>query len=153
MKIEIIQVAPTKNKSTLALEEDYESRLKKMCQLSVKTLKASKSDQRQRVQEEEKESILAALNTAATTVLLDERGKQFTSPELAKFIEKERDFGSGKLQFIIGGSHGTHPEIHEKADHILSFSKMTFPHELIRVFLKEQIYRGLCILAGKPYHK
>lgn len=80
-------------------------------------------------------------------VLLDERGKQMTSPEFAKFMEN-----SGGGRFVIGGAYGVSSEVRQKAAFTLSLSKMTLPHELARVVLLEQIYRGLSISSGKGYH-
>ena len=84
-------------------------------------------------------------------VLLDERGKQMTSDEFSKFLGKYKDLGE-TLNFIVGGPYGFSDEEKAEADSILSLSKMTFTHQMIRLFLFEQIYRGLSILHGKRYH-
>ena len=85
-------------------------------------------------------------------IVLDERGKQLSSPEFAN--REQRDFGPGKIQLVIGGSHGLDDSsIRKRANLVLGFSRMTFTHEMVRVFLKEQIYRAFTILIGKHYHK
>lgn len=153
VKIEILQIAKTKDASVAALEADYEKRLSAFAQLSLVTLEASRSDERERAQAEECERFLAKLNPDAALLVLDERGKQLTSPNFAEWIREQRDFGPGQIQCLIGGSHGLNPALIAKADLHLSLSKMTFPHELIRPFFKEQLYRAFMILAGRRYHK
>lgn len=157
MKLTLLQIAPTKDANLLALEQEYEKRLQAFAKLKTITLPASKSDERARAQAEEKAAFLDTLEGKGVPqgllVALDERGKMLTSPEFASFIQKERDFGSGHIIFMIGGSNGLHPDLLAKADYKLSFSKMTFTHEMIRPFLKEQLYRAFTILAGKRYHK
>lgn len=153
MKIQILQVSETRDANLKALEKEFEKRLSAFVKLENIILPASKSDERERVQNDEKKAILEKLDGDAFRLALDEKGKQFTSEEFAKRILEIRDFGGGKIQFIIGGSHGLHPDVLKESDLILSFSKMTFTHEMIRVFLKEQIYRATTILAGKTYHK
>ncbi len=153
MQIKILQISPTKDAHISALEKEYEKRLQAFAKLETITLPASKSDDRNRVQSDEREHFLKKLDKSATIIALDERGKEFTSQELADFLLKERDFGPGHIQFLIGGSHGLHPDVLALAHHKVALSKMTFTHEMVRVFLKEQVYRAFTILAGKRYHK
>lgn len=153
LKVQILQVGETKEASILSLENEYEKWLSKDIKMESLSVKASKSDDRSLAQEEEKTRLIEKLDQDAYTIALDERGKQLTSEAFAELIQKERDFGPGKIQFLIGGSNGLHPELIEAADLQLSFSKMTFTHEMIRPFLKEQIYRAYAILKGKRYHK
>ena len=116
------------------------------------TLKASKHDD-ESARLDESEAILKKLDRDYFVIALDERGKEMSSPEFAELIREQRDFGPGKIQFIIGGSHGLHDSVRKRANLVLGFSKMTFTHEMMRVFLKEQIYRAFTILIGKTYHK
>lgn len=153
MQIQILQIAPTKDSHLLALEQEYEKRLQAFAQLESLSLPASKSDQRAACQADEKECFLKKLNSKATIVALDEQGQELSSPAFADFLRKIKDFGPGKIQFLIGGSHGLHPDLILAADHRISLSKMTFTHEMVRVFLKEQLYRAFTILVGKTYHK
>jgi 23S rRNA (pseudouridine1915-N3)-methyltransferase len=153
MQIQILQVAETKDSNLKSIEKEYEKRLSSFSKLETISVKASKSDNREQAQAEEHSKLISKLNKDACLIALDEKGKNLTSEEFSEFIRKIRDEGQGKAQFIIGGSNGLHPEILKNAEHRLSFSKMTFTHEMIRVFLKEQLYRAFCILAGKRYHK
>jgi 23S rRNA (pseudouridine1915-N3)-methyltransferase len=159
--IEILQIASTKNSQIAALEADYEKRLKNIItELKVTTLQASKKDQREAVHEEEKERFLEKLKASksgsqgsSVLIALDERGKQHTTEKFAELLKDIRDFKGGKVQMLIGGSHGLHPDLRAKADHVMALSKMTFTHEMVRIFLKEQIYRAAMILSGRKYHK
>ncbi len=100
----------------------------------------------------EGERILAAMPVDAHRIALCVEGKQYTSEELAKLVGAANDT-CGKLVFVIGSSHGLDPAVKAACDTRLSVSKMTFPHQLMRVILAEGIYRSLTILAGKKYHK
>ncbi len=153
MKIQVLQVGETREKNLLVLEKEYEKRISRFSDIENIVVNASKSDERERTQKDELRNLEDRLDKDAYILALDERGKQMTSEEFAKQILAVRDFGEGRIQFIIGGSHGIHPDIIKRANHVLGFSKMTFTHEMIRIFLKEQIYRAFTILAGKTYHK
>jgi 23S rRNA (pseudouridine1915-N3)-methyltransferase len=97
-------------------------------------------------------SLKKAARPPAKLILLDARGRTLSSPELATWIGRERDTGSQHLHFAIGPADGWSKEARERADLLLSFGPMTFPHELARVMLAEQLYRAFTILAGHPYH-
>lgn len=153
MKIQILQVAPTKDKAIASIEAELEKRISGFADLSTVTLQASKSDHRERCREEERERVLEKLDKDAYVIALSHTAKQLSSTEFAELVRDKRDFGPGRIQFLIGGSHGLHEDVLAAAHHQLSFSKMTFTHEMIRIFLKEQIYRAFAILAGKTYHK
>lgn len=153
MKISLLLISPTKDVSIRALEAEFEKRLTPYVKLETVILPACKKDDRTTAQAEEMAAFLSKLDPDAHIVALDERGEQMDSPTFAAWLEKIRDFGPGKIQFLIGGSHGLHPDLLKRAHQRLSFSKMTFTHEMIRVLLKEQIYRACMILAGKSYHK
>ena len=85
-------------------------------------------------------------------VLLDEKGRRYTSRQFAAFIEKKMMSLPQRLTFIVGGPYGFSQEIYNRADHMLSLSDMTFPHELVRLFFAEQLYRAFSIIGGEPYH-
>ena len=91
--------------------------------------------------------------TGAAVIALDERGRQFTSPEFAALLARLRDDGQSDAVFLIGGADGLDPELRERAAHSLSFGAMVWPHMLVRVMLAEQLYRAATILAGLPYHR
>ena len=105
------------------------------------------------IREKEGQRILAQIKDGAYVLALAIEGKMLSSEELAGKIQKLGVEGKGHLVFVIGGSLGLSKEVMDRADYALSFSKMTFPHQLMRVILLEQIYRGFKIIAGEPYHK
>lgn len=100
----------------------------------------------------EGEAILAQLLPGDQAVLLDEKGKQYTSEGFAEFLQKKMGSGAKRLVFIIGGAFGFSPEVYAAVPERISLSKMTFSHQMIRGFLTEQIYRGMTILKNEPYH-
>lgn len=152
MKIQIIQIAETRDKNIFELEREYEKRLSPFADLEMITLNASKFDD-ERARAQESDLIMKKFDKDFFVIALDERGKEMTSPEFAELIREKRDFGPGKIQFIIGGSHGLDDSVRKHANFVMGFSKMTFTHEMVRIFLKEQIYRAFAILTGKTYHK
>jgi 23S rRNA (pseudouridine1915-N3)-methyltransferase len=89
----------------------------------------------------------------AVLAVLDERGKEITSPEFAETLAAWRDAGRGDLALVIGGADGIAPELRARADFALSFGRMVWPHMLVRAMLAEQLYRAASILAGSPYHR
>lgn len=104
------------------------------------------------IKEKEGEAILKAIKPADTVVLLDERGKEFRSVELAAKIEKTL-VGSGKdMVFVIGGAYGFSEAVYSRCDWMLSLSKMTFSHQMVRAIFAEQLYRAFSIIKGEPYH-
>jgi 23S rRNA (pseudouridine1915-N3)-methyltransferase len=103
-------------------------------------------------QRQEGERIMEALRPGEKLVLLDELGKQFTSPAFAAHLRNWRDQGVRTTTFVIGGAYGLSDPVREKADLIMSLSAMTFPHQLVRVLFAEQLYRAFAILEGSPYH-
>jgi 23S rRNA (pseudouridine1915-N3)-methyltransferase len=133
----------TKTPAALQLAEDYQTRLGAYVDLQV-----------ERFASETKllEKAAAAGRTRPVLVLLDSRGKPLSSEELAAWIGRQRDSGAQHLVFAIGPADGWSPAARERADLLLSFGPMTFPHELARVMLAEQLYRAFTILAGHPYH-
>ncbi len=100
----------------------------------------------------EGEQILSVLKPGDYVVLLDEHGSEFTSMKLAAWLEKRMAAGHKRLIFVVGGPYGFSPEVYARADGKLSLSQLTFPHELVRLFFTEQLYRCFTILRGEPYH-
>ncbi len=152
LKINLICVGESKNPYLDKEIERYRKFLKGFCKLEIKypkSFKASKTFSESRCVSSEGELIMKQLS--GTNVLLDEKGKEMSSREFADFLRKFKDRGES-LTFVIGGAYGLSEEVKENADHCLSFSKMTFTHQMIRVFLLEQLYRGFCIIQGKEYH-
>ncbi len=100
----------------------------------------------------EGESFMGALQPGDRVVLLDERGKQYTSVEFAGLIDRNAVSGLKRLVFVIGGPYGFSQDMYDRADGKLSLSRMTFSHEMVRLFFVEQVYRAMTILRGEPYH-
>lgn len=102
--------------------------------------------------EREGQAMLAALQPGDVVVLLDERGKEFTSREFASQIDRRMVQGIKRLVFVIGGPYGFSQEMYDRANDKISLSRMTFTHEMVRLFFVEQVYRAMTILRGEPYH-
>lgn len=155
MEIELLTVG----KTTIRFVEDgiaeYSKRLKHYIPYFIKSLpdvkNASKMDQAKQ-KEAEGEKILDAISNSDFVVLLDERGKQYSSIEFSAFLEKQMISGRRKVVFVVGGPYGFSQPVYNRADSLLSLSKMTFNHEMVRLFFTEQIYRAMTILRGEPYH-
>lgn len=157
--ITIICVGKIKESFYRNAVDEYVKRLSTYCKLSIKELpdeatpdKAS-SALEEKIRSIEGSRILAAHNNKAHMILLDIGGKTLDSVAFSKKIEDLSVSGVSDIEFIIGGSLGVSAEIRQAADYRLSFSPMTFPHQLMRVILLEQIYRGFRISKGEPYHK
>ena len=146
MKIRIawIQAKPGKNKlpAMQSLSAEYLKRLSHYAPMETHAL----ADQAALIK------LLDKLRPAPLLILLDSRGKQLSSEELAKLVGDHQTRGTQQLLFAVGGADGFSPEIRKLAYYELSLGKMTFPHELARVILLEQLYRAFTILKGHPYH-
>lgn len=147
--VEIIAVGKTKEDFLKKAAGEYIKRLSGYCKLKITEIPDFPDDKNPM----EKESALIIPKIKGVCVPLCIEGKQVSSEELAKFIEDCAVKGNSKITFIIGGSLGLAPEVKEMGDLRLSFSKMTFPHQLMRVILLEQIYRSFKIIKGENYHK
>lgn len=104
------------------------------------------------IKEKESSAIMKALFPADFVILLDEKGKEFTSKNFAAFLEKKLQLSGKRIVFIIGGSYGFSQELYNRANDLLSLSKLTFTHQMARVFFAEQLYRAFTIMKGIPYH-
>lgn len=102
--------------------------------------------------EMEGEAMLRRIEPGDRLILLDENGKEMTSREFAQFMEKQMASGVKRLVFAVGGPYGFSPAVYQRADSKLSLSRMTFNHEMVRLFFAEQLYRAQTILRGEPYH-
>lgn len=100
----------------------------------------------------EGQTLLAELKPNDLLILLDERGRQYTSREFAVFLDNKMVNASGRIIFAVGGPYGFSQEVYDRSNGLLSLSKMTFSHEMVRLFFVEQIYRAMTILRGEPYH-
>ena len=159
MKITVITVGKIKEKYLKDAIDEYSKRLSKYCKLEIVEVADEKTpDHASQVAEnairtKEAERILKYIKDDAYVITLEINGKQLTSEELADKVDNLGIQGVSHIVFIIGGSIGLGQEVLQKSDFALSFSKMTFPHQLMRVILLEQIYRSYRIINGEPYHK
>ncbi len=159
MNITIISVGKLKEKYLKQAIEEYSKRLSRYCKLDIIELPDEKTpdnaSEKEELQIKEKEgaAILNKIKDNMYVVAMDLKGTQMTSEELAGFMQDLGVRGESNLCFIIGGSLGLSKQVITRANHKLCFSKMTFPHQLFRVMLLEQIYRGFRIMKNEPYHK
>ncbi len=159
MKITIISVGKIKEKYLKDAIAEYAKRLGKYCRLEIIEVADEKTpDQASETAEEgirakEAERILKNIKDDMYVITLEIQGKMLTSEELADKIETLGIQGKSSIAFVIGGSIGLGKAVLDRSDFALSFSRMTFPHQLMRVILLEQIYRGFRIINGEPYHK
>ncbi len=135
--------------------KEYESRLKRYVPFRMEWIKDVKGAGRipeERQKELEGEEFVKNINPGDYVAILDEKGKEFTSRQFADWLQKRMVAGGKRLLFLIGGPYGFSDAIYERADEKLSLSKMTFNHEMVRLFFIEQLYRSMTILRNEPYH-
>ncbi len=159
MKITLITVGKIKEKYLRDAIAEYSKRLSRYCKLEIIEIPDEKTpDQASEVEEnsikdKEGERLLKHIRDDMYVITLEIGGKMLSSEELAEKIESLGIQGKSSIAFVIGGSIGLGKKVLDRSDCALSFSKMTFPHQLIRVILLEQVYRGYRIMNGEPYHK
>jgi 23S rRNA (pseudouridine1915-N3)-methyltransferase len=155
MKLQLIWVGKTRKAAIKTLTDEYLERLKNFARLEMIELR-DRDDvggDRDKILEKEAEEILKRSEAGGFLVVLDEKGQQMDSFQLADFLDRHRNIGTRQITFVIGGHFGLADTIKQRADLRLSLSRMTFTHELARVFLMEQVYRAFAILHGLPYQK
>lgn len=159
MKITILTVGKIKEKFYTDAINEYSKRLSRYCKLDIiqvadeKTNENSTENEMDIIKQKESERLLKHILEEAYVITLEINGKMLDSVELADKINSLGVSGTSHIIFVIGGSLGLHKTVSQRADFQLSFSKMTFPHQLMRVILLEQIYRSYRIISGQPYHK
>ena len=159
MNIDIICVGKIKEKYIKEAIDEYSKRLSRYCNLSIlevldeKTVESASLAINEKIKLSEANRIEKYIKNDSVLVTLEIDGKMISSIELAEKINNWGIDGGSNIQFVIGGSIGLHKSICDRADYHLSFSKMTFPHQLMRVILLEQIYRSYRINNNEPYHK
>ncbi len=159
MNINIVCIGKLKEKYLREAAAEYEKRLSRYCRMQIRELKEARLPENaspaeeEEVKREEGKSILKALSSSSFVIALDIGGRELSSEQLAHRIGSLAEGGESTIDFIIGGSLGLSDEVRQRADFRLSFSPMTFPHQLMRVILLEQIYRSFKILRKEPYHK
>lgn len=155
MKILLLAVGKTSTEYIAKAVDDYASRINHYIPFIFKALtdaKLPKNCDRNRQKNVEGEMILKELSPSDCVILLDERGKQYTSKEFAGIINDKMVSLPSRLVFIIGGPFGFSEAVYNRANSLLSVSKMTFTHEMIRLIFTEQVYRAMTIIKGESYH-
>ena len=159
MKITCVVVGKIKEKYFTDAIKEYSKRLSRYCKLEIveladeKTPDGASEAEELAIREKEGERILKALKDDAYVIALAIEGKMLDSVELSRKIESLGIGGISHIAFVIGGSLGLAPAVMKRVDYALSFSRMTFPHQLMRVVLLEQLYRSYRIMKNEPYHK
>ncbi|AXI00649.1 23S rRNA (pseudouridine(1915)-N(3))-methyltransferase RlmH [Sporosarcina sp. PTS2304] len=159
MNITIVTVGKLKEKYLKQGIEEYAKRLNSYAKMQLVEVADEKAPETlseadmEIVKKKEADRILAKIAPDAYVIALAIDGKMKTSEEFAKSMESLMTYGKSKIVFVIGGSLGLHSSVLQRSDEKLSFSKMTFPHQLMKLVLVEQIYRGFRIIKGEPYHK
>ncbi|MDR1544774.1 MAG: 23S rRNA (pseudouridine(1915)-N(3))-methyltransferase RlmH [Prevotellaceae bacterium] len=154
MKVKIIFVGKTFSKNVSEICDEYFAKIKQYFSLEIGVISALKNTKNLSINEQRKlegKEILKAVYADDFLVLLDDKGKDFTSIEFAQWIEKQQ-FNIKTAVFVIGGAYGFSTEVYERKNFIISLSKMTFSHQIIRAIFAEQLYRAMTILKGEPYH-
>ena len=155
MQITLIAIGKTDKSELEELISVYEKRLKYYIKFQLEIIpdiKNRKNLSEAQQKEKEGELILAQLQPTDTLILLDEKGKQYTSVDFAQFLQKKMNSGIKNLVLAIGGPYGFSDAVYAKSSGKISLSKMTFSHQMVRLFIVEQIYRGFTILRNEPYH-
>lgn len=152
MKLQIVFVGKTTEKYLLEGMDDFINRLSRYVAVTVDVVKASTIKEVKKAMEEEEGNILARLQPGDFLVILDENGSEMTSRHLAVKIQKWMTEGKSRIVFVVGGAFGITPSLKSKANYILSLSKLTFTHQMVRLLLVEQLYRAMTILRNEKYH-
>lgn len=155
MNIKLIAIGKTDNKNLQALIDEYTKRLGFYIKFDLEVIpdiknvkNLSESEQKAK----EGQLILSKLTPTDQLILLDENGKEFNSVGFSDFLQKKMNSGIKTLVFVIGGPYGFSEEVYQKAQGKIALSQMTFSHQMVRLFVIEQIYRGFTILNNEPYH-
>ncbi len=155
MNINLIVIGKTDQAAIKTLIADYKKRINHFAKFSileipdVRVSKKTSTKEQKRLEAKELEKYI---DKSHITILLDEKGKEYTSQQFAQLLQKQMNTGIKTLNFIIGGPFGFDQRFYDAKYPQLAFSKMTFSHQMIRIFVTEQIYRGFAILNNLPYH-
>ncbi len=155
MKIKLLVIGKTDDKNLLQLISTYQNRLQHYIKFELEVIPDIKNVKNlSQLQQKEKEGnlILGKLQPTDQLILLDEKGKELRSLEFANWLQKKMNSGIKQLVLVIGGPYGFSETVYKKAMGKISLSKMTFSHQMIRLFVIEQLYRGFTILRNEPYH-
>ena len=155
MTIRLLTIGKTDSKQLKELISVYEKRLLHYIKFAfdiIPDIKNSKNLSKEQQKEKEGELILKKVTSSDFLIILDENGTQFSSVAFSNLLQKRMNSGVKNLIFVIGGPYGFSPEVYSRANSKISLSKMTFSHQMVRLFVVEQIYRGFTILKNEPYH-
>jgi 23S rRNA (pseudouridine1915-N3)-methyltransferase len=155
MKVTIMAIGKTIKPYLIEGEKDYDNRLKhylKTEEYILPELKQAGNLSVDEIKQREGALLLSKLKPADTLILLDEKGKQFTSENFSDWLNQHQLKSTKNLVLVVGGAYGFSEEVYAKAADKISLSKMTFSHQMVRMILKEQLYRAMTILKGEPYH-
>jgi 23S rRNA (pseudouridine1915-N3)-methyltransferase len=151
LKLKVLWVGKSRDPWVKDAIDEYAGRIRRYSPLELFDIRDEKGAEAEEMRRRECERLEKQISPGATVILLDERGEQLDSLGLASFIGRQRDNGVGELIFAIGGAYGFSEEFRQRGK-LLALSKMTFTHQMVRVFLLEQIYRAFTILNSEPYH-
>lgn len=155
MKISLFVVGKTNHSYLSPGIDDYTKRINHYIPFNIQYIadaKNPKSLSQSQQKQAEGQNLLNAFDKSDYVVLLDERGKEFTSKDFSSFIEKKMQTVAKRLVFVVGGPYGFSDDVYQRANEKISLSKMTFPHDLIRLVFTEQLYRSFTIMNNEPYH-
>lgn len=155
MNVKLLTVGKTDVKWVKEGLELYASRLVHYVPfqiVEIPQLKKASALTEEQIKEKEGDLILKEVGPADTLILLDERGREYRSVEFASYIQKQLSGGAKSIIFTIGGAYGFSKEVYGRANDMISLSKMTFSHQMVRTVFAEQLYRAFTILKGEPYH-
>ena len=155
MKIKLLAIGKTDSKNLQPLIEEYSKRLGFYVPFSfeiIPDIKNSKNLSEKQQKIAEGAEILKRIEKSDTMIILDEKGKTYSSVQFSEFLQKKMNSGLKNLIFIIGGPYGFSDEIYQRSNGKISLSTMTFSHQMVRLFFIEQLYRGFTILKNEPYH-
>jgi 23S rRNA (pseudouridine1915-N3)-methyltransferase len=155
MNIRLLAIGKTDNKSLQSLIDEYTKRLSFYIKFELEVIpdiKNVKNLSEAQQKEKEGELILSKISATDQLILLDENGSTFSSVAFSEYLQKKMNAGIKTLVFVIGGPYGFSEEVYKKAQGKVSLSEMTFSHQMVRLFVIEQLYRGFTILKNEPYH-
>ncbi len=154
MKITLIQVGKTNENYIQTGIKEYQKRLKNYIVFEEITVAEAKNKKKtiKEQKAEEAKNILKEIKGGDLVILLDEKGKEYSSPEFANFLQKKMNQSPKRIVFILGGPFGFDQSIYQQFNQKFALSQMTFTHQMVRLFFIEQIYRGFAILNNSPYH-
>ena len=152
MKLRLLWVGKTQEEWLKSGIDEYRRRIGRYFPIEISEVREEKGAEAETMRQKECERLEKALARGSRLVLLDERGEELTSPQFADVIGRYRDSGTQELAFAIGGAYGFSESIRSRAHRTVALSRMTFTHQMVRLFLVEQIYRGCTILNNEHYH-